>query len=567
LFLRQALTFNLSTRGGGKESHDRSQALLAVLMFFGFFAFPSALNAQAIVHRPVPPDSFSSNDCGCQATAQPAADHVDASSRATSTCYFLYPYNLHLVQGVRSAVPLQVRDQAGDVVASAITFYGYDTTLISISTDGYVTPKRSETSTEIGTGVSASVGGQQVANSCIVRVLSRDYNLSYTEARGQNTILYYPSPISGENISAYVAQYEMPQVNDYAYSIQESHMGLKPFGGCKQIIELDFAETERQSVCGISGNPVRLGWIIAGNEWQNCFLVPFIPPRSPQWGVIFHELGHNFTWPSYTFAVGLGIFDYSEGIATAISLQTSLEILQTPSRYPLGTSARTSIEWVLNRDTTDYIRDLNNWLSASAPFSSYNPNLVDGLWLYYRRTRPTDFSQRFFLPLQPQYQNQVSHLFSAVNAAGNNGKHTFFAALVSAAVGKDLSSEFITIYHLPVVQPLFNDLYQAFNRIIGLAVFAEDRMNIVPSQFHLEQNYPNPFNPSTMIEFSLPERSFVKLTIMNLLGQEIETLIAEEREAGSYRVKWNAGNFPTGTYFYRLQAGGFAQIKKLILLK
>jgi len=94
-----------------------------------------------------------------------------------------------------------------------------------------------------------------------------------------------------------------------------------------------------------------------------------------------------------------------------------------------------------------------------------------------------------------------------------------------------------------------------------------EKITSTSHRFFLEQNYPNPFNPSTVIEFSLPERSFVKLTIMNLLGQEIETLIAEEREAGSYRVKWNAGNFPTGTYFYRLQAGGFAQIKKLILLK
>jgi hypothetical protein len=96
---------------------------------------------------------------------------------------------------------------------------------------------------------------------------------------------------------------------------------------------------------------------------------------------------------------------------------------------------------------------------------------------------------------------------------------------------------------------------------------ASSPSELLPTEFGLSQNYPNPFNPSTVIEFSLPERSFVKLTIMNLLGQEIETLIAEEREAGSYRVKWNAGNFPTGTYFYRLQAGGFAQIKKLILLK
>jgi len=89
----------------------------------------------------------------------------------------------------------------------------------------------------------------------------------------------------------------------------------------------------------------------------------------------------------------------------------------------------------------------------------------------------------------------------------------------------------------------------------------------LPVNLSLAQNYPNPFNPSTTIEFSLAERSFVKLTILNILGQEIETLVNSELGVGVHEVRWNAAKYPSGMYFYRLQAGEFVETKKLVLLR
>jgi len=90
----------------------------------------------------------------------------------------------------------------------------------------------------------------------------------------------------------------------------------------------------------------------------------------------------------------------------------------------------------------------------------------------------------------------------------------------------------------------------------------------IPSKYALEQNYPNPFNPSTNISFSLPKQSNVRLSIIDLLGREVATLVDnEERSAGNYTVMWNASSFASGVYFYRLQAGDFVQTKKLVLLK
>jgi hypothetical protein len=89
----------------------------------------------------------------------------------------------------------------------------------------------------------------------------------------------------------------------------------------------------------------------------------------------------------------------------------------------------------------------------------------------------------------------------------------------------------------------------------------------VPRAFSLQQNYPNPFNPSTTIGFAIPVSSHVTLTIIDLLGRRVETLIDENREAGEYKVQWNAANLSSGLYFYRLKAAGYTDTKKLILLR
>jgi len=91
--------------------------------------------------------------------------------------------------------------------------------------------------------------------------------------------------------------------------------------------------------------------------------------------------------------------------------------------------------------------------------------------------------------------------------------------------------------------------------------------NNTPSGFILKQNYPNPFNPSTKIEFEIPEQSFVKLEIYNLLGEKIVNLVSETLSAGAYRYEWIASDLPSGIYFYRLTASEFIKTKKILLLK
>jgi len=89
----------------------------------------------------------------------------------------------------------------------------------------------------------------------------------------------------------------------------------------------------------------------------------------------------------------------------------------------------------------------------------------------------------------------------------------------------------------------------------------------LPSNFSLSQNYPNPFNPSSKITYSIPERTFVTLTVYDLLGNEIIKLVDKEQEQGKYSVTLNASRLSSGTYFYQLRAGQFIQTKKMTLIK
>jgi photosystem II stability/assembly factor-like uncharacterized protein len=88
-----------------------------------------------------------------------------------------------------------------------------------------------------------------------------------------------------------------------------------------------------------------------------------------------------------------------------------------------------------------------------------------------------------------------------------------------------------------------------------------------PSSFGLKQNYPNPWNALTTIQFELPASSHVTLKIFDEIGREIATLFNGEKPAGKHEVKWNAGQLPSGVYFYRLQAGELISVRKLVLVQ
>ena len=99
------------------------------------------------------------------------------------------------------------------------------------------------------------------------------------------------------------------------------------------------------------------------------------------------------------------------------------------------------------------------------------------------------------------------------------------------------------------------------------SLLSVDEPNITPRNYTLEQNYPNPFNPTTTISFSLKVAGPVKLTIFDVLGQEVATLVDEYKPIGSHKVQWRANDMPSGVYYYKLEADGFSKAHKMVLIK
>jgi hypothetical protein len=145
---------------------------------------------------------------------------------------------------------------------------------------------------------------------------------------------------------------------------------------------------------------------------------------------------------------------------------------------------------------------------------------------------------------------------TAVNYGAGDGPYSIYACDIDGDSDTDLAvanrwSDNISI--------LFNTTSST-----GIKEFENRR---IPIGFFLTQNYPNPFNSGTTIEFSLSKMEYVTLKIINILGQEVTTLVSEILEPGNYRSSWNAGSLASGVYLYQLQIADHMETKKMILMK
>lgn len=101
----------------------------------------------------------------------------------------------------------------------------------------------------------------------------------------------------------------------------------------------------------------------------------------------------------------------------------------------------------------------------------------------------------------------------------------------------------------------------------GGTVSVQNISSEVPSAYSLKQNYPNPFNPTTNIRYALPKNGMVKLVVFDALGREVETLVNESQQAGTYEAKFNGAALTSGVYFYKLSAGDFTDTKRMLIIK
>lgn len=181
------------------------------------------------------------------------------------------------------------------------------------------------------------------------------------------------------------------------------------------------------------------------------------------------------------------------------------------------------------------------------------------------------------LPLDTVFSNLST--FYIAYAKGTNGSYVITShspGIPGSAYTTDDGNTWTYINNLPLGPAAFSDWNTGWTGGINDTIWKWNSAILVTSvkevagtvdNFLLEQNYPNPFNPSTTIRYSIPTSEFVKLKVYDVLGNEVATLVNEEKPAGSYEVEFQATELSSGIYFYKLQSGNFVETKKMLLLK
>lgn len=251
--------------------------------------------------------------------------------------------------------------------------------------------------------------------------------------------------------------------------------------------------------------------------------------------------------PDHTVAHAKGV--YNDLLGYFATRQDKLFIVITAP--PLGqndtdavhaANARALNNWLVNDWLDGYahanvtVFDFNNVLTSNGGSATTN----DIGW--------TSGNHHRWWVAAVQHSQTVSNDFSAY-CSGPWDSHP------TAAGNQKGTAEFVT---------LLNVYYNSWKTATGTG---QENGPSIPTEYVLQQNYPNPFNSSTTISYTLPRIGTVSLKIYDILGREVETIVDTVQKPGSYRIEWDGGLLPSGTYLCRLHCGDFTQVKKLLLLR
>ncbi len=263
----------------------------------------------------------------------------------------------------------------------------------------------------------------------------------------------------------------------------------------------------------------------------------------------FDEVSYNFSvqhngTKEYQISSGYAFYKYNEtvsGTATASGVSANL-------------NDGFHTEMGLNSNTNIFVKStqLNSNSSISINNVSYQFANVSVFWV--GGTHSDEDAQN-------DYFNEVVEPYNW-SCSGNLLKNNQVYGTVefSGAVIEGTSGPYL-------IAALNNGNQILLHPLLNLYTAEVNTDEMIANKLVLEQNYPNPFNPTTTIEYFVPERSFVNLSVYDATGRKVAELVNEEVAAGNYKVQFNASNLASGVYFYRLKANGKISVRKMTLLK
>jgi hypothetical protein len=234
-----------------------------------------------------------------------------------------------------------------------------------------------------------------------------------------------------------------------------------------------------------------------------------------------------------------------------------------PQDYPY-TGSNVTWPWrITPQDSTDVLTGfIQKWVNKTGTTFWYHPNFEWPPFLNWMdELQPTADAKILF--------KDGARVVGVRKDAIDNSWHTMFLAFdyLSTDFRSDTAR---SLYATPDKDPKYAKITDA-GSLVGNAIKAWTSVRpaegIAPSQFSLSQNYPNPFNPSTTISFDIPKLTHVSLVVYDYLGREVATVVNGQRPAGHYQEKFSAAALGSGVYFYRVRAGEYSAVKKMLVLK
>ncbi|RPI17767.1 MAG: T9SS C-terminal target domain-containing protein [Ignavibacteriae bacterium] len=213
--------------------------------------------------------------------------------------------------------------------------------------------------------------------------------------------------------------------------------------------------------------------------------------------------------------------------------------------------------YYINRNITDSIYEVHITINVIPMVSGQFIPPISGLILR---------------PLGGNFCNSDESTAKVENAGGrefrrNHPQTNIIATILKLPSAPDTSRAYWTY--------IYNDAPSGQNRVYNVdgitcqivIIGINNITTVIPEKFGLYQNYPNPFNPATKIKFDIPVNDYVILSVYDITGKEVSVIVSEQMKAGTYEAVFDASNLPSGAYFYRLQASGYSESKKMLILK
>ncbi len=309
--------------------------------------------------------------------------------------------------------------------------------------------------------------------------------------------------------------------------------------------------------------------------------------NNPMYGIIESDPPTGTTyWIAKTVDGGNNWFIQNPPLSGAASAQNSIVIIDTmfygfglnaaPSRVGVTTNA--GVNWTyqtLVGPTGGFIcafafaDDKLNGLAASSGTTNAISRTTNGGLTWVSQTIPSGVTSGY-VSIKFINGTSTAYLINSSASATITAKSTDFGATWTTIAPVSGVNGITHMEYVRVGQTVY--LYAisstgAVMKLVDNVLVGVENNNSIPEEYKLEQNYPNPFNPTTTINFSLPKSAFVTIKVYDILGKEIKTILSENKDSGNHSVLFDAGDLPSGIYYYKIIANNFIDTKKMILLK